>query len=85
MPNTQIGPIFAIALGSLFTSYGLGQIITAYRVAPFDEWMGRVLPAAAALLIGAMFMWSGFWLGVNSASSAATNRLGATTILPLAR
>jgi hypothetical protein len=62
MPYSQVGPTLLIATGLLFSAYGVDRIIRAYRIASFDAWMVTVLPAAGAVAIGALCVYSGILL-----------------------
>jgi hypothetical protein len=71
MLDNDVGPGFMIILGLVFATYGLGQLVQAYRLEQLDEWAAKVLPGAGAVMLGALFAWSGYRLGADTAAAAA--------------
>ena len=55
MSESEIGPIVMGVLSAVFGGYGLRELVLAYRIEPFDEWLARAVPAAGGVLLGVLF------------------------------
>ena len=51
----QIGLPFLVVLSLFFGSYGLGELVQAYRAVSLDEWGDKALPGAGGVIIGVLF------------------------------
>ena len=54
MPD-QADPLFLSTLSVMFGSYGVWQLVLAWRLEQLDEWVDKVLPGAGGVMVGALF------------------------------
>ncbi len=53
--QNEIAPLVLGSLGLLFGSYGVRELVLAYKATALNAWSERALPGAAGIFVAALF------------------------------
>jgi len=54
--SDKIGPAFLVLLSVAFGSYGVGELVRAYRTEVLEQWREKALLGASGIILGALFL-----------------------------
>ena len=56
MMSDKIGPAFLVLLSVAFGSYGVRELVRAYRAEGLEQWREKALVGAGGVLLGALLL-----------------------------